>query len=161
MPLSWELSTSGIVLGAVAVKTSTMGVVPASCCCLVTQSCPSLLWTIARQAPLSLGFPRQEHWSRLPFPFPGHLPDPGIKLASPELAGRFLSTEPPGKSMWSEPLWSLKPNEGDVCAYNYNKMSQTPVAEKYQWLISDKTHRKGRTQIVSIRDVFRTRIHWN
>ena len=40
---------------------------------------------VARQAPLSMGFPRQEYWSRLPFPSPGDLPDPGIKPASPEL----------------------------------------------------------------------------
>ena len=40
-------------------------------------------WTVACQAPLSMGFPRQEYWSGLPFPFPGDLPDPGIKPASP------------------------------------------------------------------------------
>ena len=41
--------------------------------------------TVARQAPLSMGFPRQESWSGLPFPSPGDLPDPGIKPASPAL----------------------------------------------------------------------------
>ena len=40
-------------------------------------------WTVARQAPLSMGFPRQEYWSELPFHSPGDLPDPGIKPASP------------------------------------------------------------------------------
>jgi len=44
-----------------------------------------------------MGFLRQEYWSRLPFPFPGDLPDPRIKPASPTLAGRFFTTEPPGK----------------------------------------------------------------
>ena len=47
-----------------------------------------------------MGFPRQEYWSRLPFPSPGDLPDPGIELvspASPTFAGRFFTTEPPGK----------------------------------------------------------------
>ena len=39
-------------------------------------------WTVAHQAPLSMGFPRQEYWSGLPFPSPGDLPDPGIKLMS-------------------------------------------------------------------------------
>ena len=53
-------------------------------------------WTVARQAPLSMGFPSQEYWSGLPFPSPGDLPDPGIN-ASPVLAGRFFITEPPGK----------------------------------------------------------------
>ena len=43
------------------------------------------------------GFSRQEYWSGLPFPSPGGLPDPGIKPASPALAGRFFTAEPPGK----------------------------------------------------------------
>jgi len=57
-------------------------------------------WTIACQAPLSTGFSRKESWSGLPFPSPGNLPDPGIKLtslASPALAGRFFTIESPGK----------------------------------------------------------------
>ena len=60
------------------------------------------LWTVASQAPLSMGFLRQEYWSGLPFPFPEALPDPGIEPASPEspaLADGFFMTEPPGKSM--------------------------------------------------------------
>ena len=48
---------------------------------------------VARQAPLSIGFPRQEYWSQLPFPSPGDLPDPGIKPSSPTLAGGFFTTE--------------------------------------------------------------------
>ena len=40
--------------------------------------------------------PRQEYWSRLPFPPPGDLPNPGIECTSPALAGRFFTTEPPG-----------------------------------------------------------------
>ena len=57
-------------------------------------------WTVAHQAPLSIGFPRQEYGSGLPFPSPGDLPDPGMEpasLASLLLAGRFFNTEPPGK----------------------------------------------------------------
>ena len=54
-------------------------------------------WTIAHQAPLSMGFPKQEHWSRLPLPSLGDLPDPGIKCESPALAGGFFTTAPPGK----------------------------------------------------------------
>ena len=46
--------------------------------------------TIAYQAPVSMGFPRQEYWSGLPFPFPGVFPDPGIKAMSPALAGGLL-----------------------------------------------------------------------
>ena len=55
------------------------------------------LWNVAHQAPLSMEFPRQESWSGLPFPSPEDLPDPGIKPMSPVLAGRFFTTEPPGK----------------------------------------------------------------
>ena len=57
-------------------------------------------WTVARQAPLFIGFSRQEYWSGLPFPILGDLPDPGIKLmslVSPALAGRFLTPAPAGK----------------------------------------------------------------
>ena len=54
-------------------------------------------WTIAHQAPLSMGFSRQEYRRGLPFPPPGDLPDPGMEPASPALAGRFFTTEPPGK----------------------------------------------------------------
>ena len=42
---------------------------------------------VARQAPLSMGFPRQEYWSGLPFPSPGYHPNPGIKPVSPALTG--------------------------------------------------------------------------
>ena len=51
------------------------------CRCLVTKSCPTLaiLWAIALQIPLSMGFHRQEHWSGLLFPSPGDLPDPGTE----------------------------------------------------------------------------------
>ena len=61
-------------------------------------------WTVAHQAPLSMGFPRQEYWSGLPFPSPGDLPDSGIEpasLASPVLAGGFCTTAPPGWGLLS------------------------------------------------------------
>ena len=54
-------------------------------------------WTVAHQAPLSMGFPRQEYWSGLPFPSLGNLPDPGIELRSPTLQADSLLSEPPGK----------------------------------------------------------------
>ena len=56
--------------------------------------------TVARQAPLSMGFSRQEYCNRLPFAFPGDLSDPGIEPefpASPSLQVRFFTAEPPGK----------------------------------------------------------------
>ena len=54
-------------------------------------------WTVACQAPLSMGFSRQEYWSGLPCPPPGDLPDPGIEPVTPALAGGFFTNEPPGK----------------------------------------------------------------
>ena len=54
-------------------------------------------WTVAYQAPSSIGFSRQEYWSGLPFPSPGDLPDPGIELGSPALRADALTSEPPGK----------------------------------------------------------------
>ena len=53
--------------------------------------------TVAHQAPLLMGFPKQEYWSGLPFLFPGNLPDPGIEPPSPALQADSLPTEPPGK----------------------------------------------------------------
>ena len=67
-------------------------------CVCVSRSAVSdsaTLWTVACQAPLSMGFPRQEYWSRLLFPPPGDLYNPGIKPlspASPALAGGFFTT---------------------------------------------------------------------
>ena len=54
-------------------------------------------WTVACQAPLSMGFPRQKYWRGLPFPPPGDLPDPGTEPRSTHIAGRFFTTEPLGK----------------------------------------------------------------
>ena len=67
----------------------------------VAQSCPTLWdpWTVARQAPPSMGFSRQEYWSGLPFPSPGYLPDPGNEPGSPALEADALTSEPPGKPM--------------------------------------------------------------
>ena len=64
----------------------------------VAQSCPTLCdpVTVARQAPLSMGFSRQEYWSGLPFPSPGDLPNPGIEPGSPVLQADALPSEPPG-----------------------------------------------------------------
>ena len=54
-------------------------------------------WTTAHQAPLSMGFSRQEYWRGLPCPPPGDLPHPGIKPRSPALQANSLPSEPPGK----------------------------------------------------------------
>ena len=57
-------------------------------------------WTVAHQAPLSMGFPRQEFSSGLPFPAPGDLPNPGIEPKCPALAGGFFTTQPPSNIMY-------------------------------------------------------------
>ena len=70
------------------------------------------LWTVGCQAPLSVGFFRQEYWSGLPFPSPGDLPDPGIELmslVSPALPGGFFTTAPPGKPILWGQLYKDKP----------------------------------------------------
>ena len=56
-------------------------------------------WTVAYQAPLSMGFSRQEYWSGLPFPSPGDLPNPGIEPGFPTLEADALTSEPPGKPL--------------------------------------------------------------
>ena len=82
--------------------TSSQIVIP--CCVFSHLQLFGTPWTVACQAPPSMGFPRQGYWSGLPFPPPGGLPDPGIEAAStqaPALAGRFFTPEPPGKlSSW-------------------------------------------------------------
>ena len=67
------------------------GVVAKLCLTLATP------WTVAHQAPLSMGFSRQEYWSGLPFPSSRDLPDPGIKPGSPALQADSLPFEAPGK----------------------------------------------------------------
>ena len=74
----------------------------------------------AHQDPLSVGFSRQGHWNGLPFPSPGDLPHPGIKLRSPTLQEYFfLPSEPPGKPPCEEKQW---PNStaSEVTAANKN-----------------------------------------
>ena len=74
-------------------------------CAKSLQSCPTLWtpWIVAHQAPLSMGFSRQECWSRLPCPPPGDLPEPGIEpasLKSPALADRFFTSS----ATWEAPV---------------------------------------------------------
>ena len=77
------------------------------------------LWTIACHAPLSVRFPKQEHWSRLPFSSPQDLLDPGIELMSPALVGRFFTVETSGK-----------PQERKVVKEGYGKGVNNPSLKK-------------------------------
>ena len=82
-------------------------------CAKLLQLCEGFfvtLWTVACQAPLSMGFSGQEYWSELPCPSPGDLPDTGIKLQSltfPELAGRFFT---------SSTTWEEKERSNAICS---------------------------------------------
>ena len=83
-----------------------------------THSCDPC--TVACQAPLSVGLSRQEHWRGLPCPPPGDLPDPGIKPGSSALAGRFFTTEPPGKTGIPQAESKLQPDAGFSPLYETN-----------------------------------------
>ena len=65
------------------------------------------LQTVAHQTPLSMGLPRQEYWRGLLFPSPGDVPNPEIELTSPEVAGGFFTTEPPGEAQFPRSLSAL------------------------------------------------------
>ena len=95
------------------------------CRCLATESCLTLCDSLmaARQAPLSMEFPRQEYWSGLPFPSPvaGDLPEPGIKRASPTLVCRFFTTEPPGIQLKRYIHSSVH------CSTNYNSQDMEAI----------------------------------
>ena len=92
------------------------------CVCVCGQSlghvCLSVaLWTVTCQSPLSMKLFRQEHWSGLPFPIPGDLPDPGIKPASPALADGFSASatrEARSGDAWCKIIIILGQNLGEV-----------------------------------------------
>ena len=91
---------------------------------LVAKSCPILCNHVDCkdcQAPLSMGFPRQECWSGLPFPPPGYISDLGISC----LAGRFLTTEPPGKPIITyNEVYFAKNTESLCCTSETNTVYQ-------------------------------------
>ena len=83
------------------------------------------LWSVARQAPLSMGFSRQEYWSGLPCPLPGDLPDPGIKpmaLMLPALVVGFFTTSASWEALLD--IW----RSGDILKLICNKEMQSKIA---------------------------------
>ena len=96
----------GILLSGYLVMDSEL---PLSSACLLHFSCVQsfvTLWTVAHQAPLAMGFSRQEYWNGLSLPTAGDLPNPGIKptsLTSSELAGGFFTTS----TTWEASFWLL------------------------------------------------------
>ena len=88
-------------------------------------------WTIAQQAPLSLGFCQQEYWSGVPLPPPGDLPNPGIQPVSPTypaLAGRFFTTSATWEAQPESYLWNL-------ASQDFNILSEWPWTcfQRLQW----------------------------
>ena len=85
-------------------------------CCVLSHVWLSVTpWTVAHQAPLSMGFSRQEYWSGVPYPTPGDLPDPGINTASLALASEFFTAVPPGKPPYY--TGSLSKGQEVICIY--------------------------------------------
>ena len=80
----------------------------------VAQLCPNLCdpWTVAHQAPPSMGFSRQGYWSGLPFPSPGDLADPGIEPRSSTLQADALTSAPPGILKYKNPSTNIKDFKG-------------------------------------------------
>ena len=79
------------------------------------------LWTVAPQAPLSMGFSRQESWSGLPFPPPGDLPNPGIEPVSPALQADSLPAEPSGKPHILQLKFPLATVKDPICCNEYQR----------------------------------------
>ena len=103
-------------------------------------------WTVAYQAPPSMGFSRQECWSGLPFPSPGDLPNPGIEPGSPALQADTLPSEPSGKQRDSREIFLsyLQSNESQTSMelFTHNPRSQQTVNE-YPQTIKRKEDRSG------------------
>ena len=131
-------------------------------CCVCVLSC---VWffetpgTVACQAPLSMEFSRQEHWSELLFPTPGDLPNPRTKprfLVPPVLAGRFFPTEPPGKPIllsratWMAQLshFSLQCLSFSLSPPSFSSFSlpiQMVINLREEWRMASRMQSKGIT----------------
>ena len=85
-------------------------------------------WTVAYQAPPSMGFSRQEYWSGLPFPSPGDLPGPGIEPRSPAFQADTLTSEPPGKPWYCQIFFYSR--ETLFCAYS-SEMRELLKSQEY------------------------------
>ena len=90
-------------------------------------------WTVAHQAPLSMGFSKQEYWSGLPFPSSGYLSDPGVEPRSPALQADSLPSETPGKPK-NTGVGSLSPVQGIFLTQKSNPGSPTSQANSFYHL---------------------------
>ena len=94
-------------------------------------------WTVTRQAPLSMGFPRQEYRSGLPFPSPGDRPTPGIEPTFLALAGGFFTTETPGESGFQDGLLLFHPSPQDLKVFRFRalvRMSEPGSSDMFEVL---------------------------
>ena len=82
-------------------------------------------WTVAYQAPPSMGFSGQEYWSGLPFPSPGDLPDPGIESGTPAFQAEALTSEPPGKP-YRKVTSTRKPSQTHSPSFSHSVLSLPP-----------------------------------
>ena len=98
-----------------------------------------------------MGFPRQKHWSGLPFFSPRHLPDPGIVPVSPAFAGRFFTTEPPGKPSIIQTL-QLRLTAKSVQSLSHVQLFATPWTAACQAFLS-VTHSWSLLKLMSIESV--------
>ena len=117
--------------------------------CFIAQSCPTLStpWTAALQAPLPLGFSRQEHWSGLPCPSPGDLPSPGIEPRSPALRADSLPPEPPRKPCWVMSVTAFILYLSKVLlAWNINLYLASVIWKERKSLMLQEEKEKGRKE---------------
>ena len=99
--------------------------------------CPTFCdpWTVVGQAPPSKGFSRQEHWSGLPFPSPGSLPEPGIEPGSPALQADSLPSESPGNHNLEKLIKKKK-------EYIQNHSNLSHFSNSNSWNVSKGKHLK-------------------
>ena len=108
------------------------------CCSLVTRFSLTLMQPhglYPTRPFLSMGFPRQEYWSGLPFPSPGNLPHPGIEPVSPALTGTLITTEPPEKPLWLRRCPQITPQSPLYVLWNQSADSLLPWYFRNPWLV--------------------------
>ena len=136
--------------------------VPTICVCVCVKSLSRVRlfatpWTVARQAPLSMGFSRQGYWSGLPFPSPGDLPNPGIEPGSPALQEDALLSEPSRK-----PQVSFKTHSLENFNWSRKDSQQTPALRRqrcYNYLTRSVMIKVLQLPIVSMLQMKRYSLH--
>ena len=106
----------------------------------------------AHQAPLSLGFSRQENWSGLPFPSAGDLSEPGVRPLSPALAGRFFTAESPGKQVQGAATTPCIPTA--MVRYFSGEASMHQIFRKQEYSPYDESSRVDGAFLVALFFIF-------